>query len=158
MTGSETIMRAGPAHPLVMAAIHGACFPPGEAWDAAVIAAELGMQGVYGYICEAGGMIIARTVADEAEILTLAVHPGARGKGIGALLVDAAARHALDAGAARMYLEVSEANLAARALYLGAGFVQVGLRRDYYPDGADALVLSRGLRRAAITPVAAAKS
>jgi [ribosomal protein S18]-alanine N-acetyltransferase len=158
MTGTVTIERAGPAHPLVMAAIHGACFPPGEAWDVAVIAAQLGMPGVYGFVCEPGGMILARTVADEAEILTLAVYPEARGKGIGASLVSEAARHALDAGATRMYLEVSEANMAARALYLRAGFVQIGLRRGYYPDGADALVLSRGLRRAAITPAAAAKS
>jgi len=154
---SATIVRAGATHPLVMAAIHGASFPLDEAWDAAVIAAELGMPGVYGFISEVGGMILARTVADEAEILTLAVHPEARGKGIGALLVDEAARHALDAGAARMYLEVSEANVAARALYLRAGFAQIGLRRGYYPDGSDALVLSRGLRHpAAIKPGAGA--
>jgi ribosomal-protein-alanine N-acetyltransferase len=157
MKMGATIVRAGPAHPLVMAAIHGACFPPGEAWDAAVIAAELGMPGVYGFVSEAGGMILARTVADEAEILTLAVHPDARGKGLGRLLVSEAAEHALNAGAARMYLEVSERNAAARALYSRAGFVQIGLRRGYYPDGSAALVLSRGLRHA-VTPAAAAKS
>jgi ribosomal-protein-alanine N-acetyltransferase len=156
MTSHVPVVRAGAAHPLVMAAIHGACFPPGEAWDAAVMAAELGMPGVYGFVSETGGMILARAVADEAEILTLAVHPEARRQGLGATLVDAAARHALQAGVVRMYLEVSELNVAARALYARAGFVQIGLRRAYYPDGSDALVLSRGLRHA-VTPAAAAK-
>jgi ribosomal-protein-alanine N-acetyltransferase len=40
-----------------------------------------------------------------------------------------------------MFLEVAADNKAANALYAGAGFVQVGERRGYYPDGGDALVL-----------------
>jgi ribosomal-protein-alanine N-acetyltransferase len=44
-----------------------------------------------------------------------------------------------------MFLEVAEANAAARALYAAAGFAEVGRRRRYYADGGDALVLRRGL-------------
>jgi ribosomal-protein-alanine N-acetyltransferase len=47
-----------------------------------------------------------------------------------------------------MFLEVSTTNTAARALYGQAGFAQVGLRRQYYADGSDALVLSRRLSAA----------
>jgi ribosomal-protein-alanine N-acetyltransferase len=140
------ILRAGAAHPPLMAAIHAQCFPPDEAWDAAVMAAELSMPGVFAFIAAAGGMILARVVADEAEILTLAVAPEARRAGIGRALVDAAAAHALSVGATRFFLEVSMTNQPAQALYRAAGFVQVGRRARYYPDGADALVLSRGLR------------
>ena len=48
-------------------------------------------------------------------------------------------------GAAAMFLEVSESNLAARALYEAGGFARAGLRRRYYADGTDALVLRRDL-------------
>jgi ribosomal-protein-alanine N-acetyltransferase len=48
-------------------------------------------------------------------------------------------------GAAAMFLEVSDRNLPARALYAAAGFAEVGRRRRYYADGSDALVLRRGL-------------
>jgi ribosomal-protein-alanine N-acetyltransferase len=40
-----------------------------------------------------------------------------------------------------LFLEVAEPNMAARALYAGAGAKDVGRRRRYYADGADALVL-----------------
>jgi ribosomal protein S18 acetylase RimI-like enzyme len=53
-----------------------------------------------------------------------------------ALLAEAAKRGAMD-----LFLEVAEPNLAARALYAGAGADEVGRRRRYYADGADALVL-----------------
>jgi ribosomal-protein-alanine N-acetyltransferase len=53
-------------------------------------------------------------------------------------MAEAAAR---DAG--QIFLEVSDRNGAARALYAAAGFEAVGRRRQYYTDGADALVLSR---------------
>jgi ribosomal-protein-alanine N-acetyltransferase len=46
-----------------------------------------------------------------------------------------------------MFLEVATDNAAARALYDGAGYRRVGLRRCYYPNGGDAVVLARGLSR-----------
>jgi len=146
MTYPPLIVRVGRAHPIVLATIHAQCFPAGEAWDAGVMAAELSQPGVFGFLAEAGGMILCRVAADEAEILTLAVTPAARRRGIGRALVKEAAMHALTQGASRFFLEVSTSNQPAQALYRAAGFVQVGIRRRYYPDGADALVLSRGLR------------
>ena len=65
------IQRAGPAHPFVLAAIHEAAFPPGEAWSVTMFAAQLGLPGVFGLLDEAGGMVLVRAAADEAEILTL---------------------------------------------------------------------------------------
>jgi [ribosomal protein S18]-alanine N-acetyltransferase len=44
-----------------------------------------------------------------------------------------------------MFLDVAEGNGPAAALYRGLGFAEVGRRRRYYPDGADALVLRRDL-------------
>jgi len=86
-----------------------------------------------------------RRAADEAEVLDLAVDPAQRRRGHGhALLLDAAAQvHA--AGARRLLLEVRADNAAARALYAGAGLVQVGTRPGYHRDGADALLLAADL-------------
>ena len=92
-----------------------------------------------------GGLILARVAADEAEILTLAVTPQARGRGLGRRLLQTALDHARTQGAASMFLEVSPANAPALALYARAGFAPVGRRPRYYPGGGDALVLRRPL-------------
>jgi ribosomal-protein-alanine N-acetyltransferase len=139
------IMVAGPAHPPVLAAIHAAGFPPAEVWNTALIAGHLSMPGVFALLAGTRGMIMARVAADEAEILTLAVAPAARRRGIGAALLAAAAARARDAGAVNLFLEVAQTNAAARALYAAAGFTQVGHRKGYYDDGTDALVLAKPL-------------
>jgi ribosomal-protein-alanine N-acetyltransferase len=139
------LRRAGIADAPVLAAIHAAGFPPGEAWPAAALRELLEQPGVFGLIDPAGGMIMARVAADEAEVLTLAVAPQARRQGRGtALLGDAAAicaRH----GAARFFLEVSSTNAPAMALYTAAGFGAVGRRPRYYIDGSDAILMRRDL-------------
>jgi ribosomal-protein-alanine N-acetyltransferase len=143
------ITRAGPAHPFVLAAIHAAAFPSGEAWSVTMFAAQLGLPGVTGLLDEAGGMVLLRVAADEAEILTLGVAPAARRTGLGARLLDAAAAAARQSGAAKLFLEVSARNAPARALYAKAGFAQAGRRRRYYADGADALIMALPLISAA---------
>ena len=48
---------------------------------------------------------------------------------------------AANLGATLMFLEVAVTNDAARALYAAHGFTEAGLRRHYYTDGTDALIL-----------------
>jgi len=128
-----------------LAAIHGAAFPPSEAWEEEAFRLQLGLPGVFGLIDAAGGMVLARVADEEAEVLTLAVVPVSRRHGLGGALLDAALREARDRGARAMFLEVSEANQTARRRYAEAGFVEVGRRRRYYADGADALLLRAAL-------------
>jgi ribosomal-protein-alanine N-acetyltransferase len=142
MSGTA-ITRAGPLHATVLSAIHARAFPDDECWDAHIIAGQLSQPGVFGLIDMRGGMILARLAADEAEVLTVAVVPERRQQGLGANLVNAAAEEARRRGAARLFLEVSTRNPAARGLYQRLGFIQVGRRRAYYADGSDALVLSK---------------
>jgi ribosomal-protein-alanine N-acetyltransferase len=125
-----------------LAALHARAFV--EAWSAEAISDLLGSPGVRAFAA-AGGFILVRTVADEAEILTLAVVPEARRAGVGRALVSAASDVAREQGASRLHLEVSKENAAARALYAGLGFREIGRRTRYYADGADALMLSRAL-------------
>jgi ribosomal-protein-alanine N-acetyltransferase len=139
------IERAGPLHPEALAAIHATAFPPGEAWSAPILAGHLSMPGVFAFIDPRGGMVLARIAADEAEILTVAVSPAARRQRLGHGLMQEAARHAAEAGATRLYLEVAATNTAALALYASLGFNAVGHRTDYYGPGSHALVCEAAL-------------
>jgi ribosomal-protein-alanine N-acetyltransferase len=128
-------------HAGVMAEIHRTAFPATEAWSRDVMLLQLGMQATFGLVYSRAGMILGRVTVDEAEILTLAVDPGQRRRGIGTALLGAAMARATKLGAAFMFLEVAVTNDAARALYAAHGFTEAGLRRHYYTDGTDALIL-----------------
>jgi len=88
----------------------------------------------------------SRIVADEMEILSLAVGAGWRRQGIGGWLVRLAFSLGARSGARTAFLEVRSGNGPARQLYARQGFAEVGRRLSYYknPDE-DAIVLSRGL-------------
>ncbi len=98
------------------------------------------------------GFIMLRAVADEAEILTLAVRPSARRRGLGLALVTAAQDAAARRGADALWLEVAADNTAALALYDRAAFDEAGRRRSYYRrlDGSrmDAVLMRRALNTA----------
>ena len=139
-----TVEAATIAHAGIMAEIHRAAFPT-DAWSRDVMILQLGLPLTFGYIHSLGGMILCRVAADEAEILTLAVHPGQQRMGLGSMLLGAAMERAGSLGAGSMFLEVAVTNQAARALYAKHGFTEAGLRRRYYSDGTDALILRSGL-------------
>jgi ribosomal-protein-alanine N-acetyltransferase len=143
------LILALPSHAEALAAIHRAAFPPAEQWHAAAISGQLMLPGGFALLDPAGGMVLARVAADEAEILALAVIPAQRRAGRGRALLLAAESHIASAGARVVFLEVSDVNAPARALYASAGYREVGRRRRYYADGSDALVLARPLRPAA---------
>jgi ribosomal-protein-alanine N-acetyltransferase len=141
---------AGPGAGETLAALHAAAFD--EPWSGEALEALLTAPGVIGLMRE-DGFILIRIAADEAEILTLAVRPQARRRGLGGALVEAGAEAAHAANATSLFLEVAADNRAAIALYARSGFQQVGRRKGYYAreGGApvDALVLARSLASAA---------
>lgn len=132
--------------PALLAEVHATAFD--RPWDAATFEGLCGQTGVEA-LGDGDGFILIRTVAGESEILTLAVRPEQRRRGLGHSLVEAAALAARNLGAEQMFLEVAEDNAAALALYRRAGFEAAGRRRGYYPreTGAavDALLLVRKL-------------
>jgi len=133
----------------LLGAMHETAFE--EAWGETEIAALLGGPGGFAVIAEVDepqGFILCRAVGGEAEVLTLAVRPQARRRGLGRALVEAAAARSQQAGAEALFLEVAEDNIPAMELYQTAGFRLAGRRPGYYqrPDGAtDALVMRRWL-------------
>lgn len=78
------------------------------------------------------GFVLSRFAADEAEILTIAVPPERRRRGIGKALLAAHLAGLTALGVTRLFLEVDAENGAARALYARFGFCQVGAREAYY--------------------------
>lgn len=92
------------------------------------------------------GFGVVRLLADEAHVLTLAVLPTVRGRGIGGALLAALREAAVGLGARTLTLEVREHNAPAIRLYRSAGLREVGRRRRYYQDtGEDALLMTEVL-------------
>ena len=94
------------------------------------------------------GYVLLSQVLDEVTVLNIAVAPQHQGQGLGGLLLAGALREAFAAGAHRCLLEVRASNRSALALYRRQGFIEDGVRRNYYPSGAgreDALLMSKEL-------------
>lgn len=134
-----------------LAELHGACFPD-EPWSAQAWRDLLAMPGAWGlWLPEAGqgqGVLLVREVSDEAEILTLAVAPGYRRRGLAHQLLTTASGLLAQKAVRRLFLEVAADNWAAQALYQKRGFAEVGRRRAYYQRGqqtTDALLLATSL-------------
>ena len=141
------IIEAGIAHGAVLAALHAQSFSTEDVWDEAALTQLLPLPGSVTGLAMRGdqpaGFLMLRCVVDEAEILTLCVAKACRNQGVARQLLAWGVMEAQERGADHMFLEVSVHNVAAQALYAGAGFVMAGKRRAYYPDGSDALVLMR---------------
>lgn len=128
-------------------AVMTAAFDPvyGEAWSRRQVEDALLVPGT-GYLMagaagecplvtgQAAGFALWRTIAGEAELLLLAVIPEFRHRGIGSCLLETLLKNASNIGIERIFLEMRDGN-PARALYLRAGFDEVGRRPNYYRRG-----------------------
>jgi ribosomal-protein-alanine N-acetyltransferase len=88
---------------------------------------------------EVVGYVLGWLAADQAEILSIAVDPDRRTRGVGRALLDHFVATMALHGASHLLLEVRASNGAAIALYEAKGLVRRGVRRSYYADGEDAL-------------------
>lgn len=119
--------------PAILAAIHRASFRNPRPWSAEEIGAILRATGSF-LLTEPQAFLIGRVVADEAELLTLAVTPEARRQGVGGKLAAAFVTESARRGATAAFLEVAADNAGALALYRRHGFTEAGRRRGYYRD------------------------
>lgn len=86
----------------------------------------------HGELC---AFAIARTLVDEAELLLIAVTPSQRRQGVAALLWIELVQRLRSAGATKIFLEVRASNMPARSFYLSRGLSEIGVRKNYYPNG-----------------------
>lgn len=76
---------------------------------------------------------IVSVAAGESHLLNVCVSPDFQGEGLGRIMVLHLAKCAKEKGASCMFLEVRPSNRIAGKLYDSMGFVEVGLRKGYYP-------------------------
>lgn len=115
-----------------------------DPWTEEMLSASLNNPAFFGFVYEEGGEVcgyVGVIRPDDAEIALIAVRSDKRQKGIGRQLLFKAIDHAKENGAKNVFLEVRVGNMPARALYDGAGFLPVYVRKRYYSDGEDALVM-----------------
>lgn len=131
-----------------LATLHNAAFEAQRAWSEAEFQDLLANNNCHVF-SDRYGFSLIRVVADEAELLTLAVHPEKQNGGLGRRLLDQTIAVASTHGAAEMFLEVAADNTPAIRLYTSSGFATVGKRPQYYARSntapVDALVMARAL-------------
>jgi len=91
------------------------------------------------------GMVVMELDGGRAALLAVAVAERARGRGIGALLMQTAEQHARKNGVTELVLFTADSNLAALDLFLRRGFRIVGRRPGFYSRGQDACELKKML-------------
>jgi [ribosomal protein S18]-alanine N-acetyltransferase len=133
-----------------LAQLHGASFHRG--WGENEFESMLSERNTLVHRLRLGrttiGFAVSRIGADEAEILSIAVDAGHRGKGFSRSLLLTHLGHLAGRGVRSIFLEVEENNQPARRLYERAGFAIVGRRERYYRQGGEqlnALLMRRDL-------------
>ncbi len=147
-----------PDHCRAVSELHGQRFP--RAWGDGEFLSLLLQPNTFGFAAwqtntlifkaPLSGFVLAREVAGEAEILTIAVGEKVGRFGLGWRLMQAAIREAKNRGGEAMFLEVDDGNAPALGLYRKLGFEKAGERPAYYTDEqgrrTSALVMRRDLR------------
>ncbi|MGH7590076.1 MAG: ribosomal protein S18-alanine N-acetyltransferase [Gemmatimonadales bacterium] len=147
MDAPYRIRLATPADVPALAELERVAFT--DPWSAASLRDVLVAESSFGFVAEGAGAVVGyglgRIIADDGEILNLAVAPEHRRRGVARSLLGSMLGR-FDAGPVRqVFLEVREGNLAAVTLYQDRGFVLAGRRADYYRHPTEAaLVLRRG--------------
>ena len=134
--------------PDTLARLHALSFSTPRPWGSAEFRDLLSTPRTF-LLTEGDAFLLGRVVADESELLTLAVPPDQRGRGAATRLVSVFLDQSRQRGAASAFLEVAEDNAPARRVYAQAGFAESGGRRGYYrsPEGRyiDAILMTRVL-------------
>lgn len=124
---------------------------PKDAWTAEMFWQELAgvpenrhylvaVDGPDGSISGYAGLAF---VGSEAEIQTIAVSPDSQGQGIGRQLLRQLDDHAQSMQVTQCFLEVRRSNRAAFELYRSEGFTELEVRKKYYRDGEDAIIMMK---------------
>lgn len=136
-----TVVPMEERHLAALAEIEKACFH--APWSTDMLREELG-KGIF-LVAEQDGAAVGyvgcQTVLDEGYITNVAVSPACRRQGIGRALVRALVSHARSQGLTFVTLEARASNAPAIALYEGAGFRRVGVRRNFYTAPTEDAVL-----------------
>ena len=135
--------------PEAMAQTHAAAFELTRPWSAREFSELIESPSCF-VVGTAQCFALARLIADEAELLTIATHPDHQRQGRAKTVMNTLHTQLQARGAAQVFLEVTAPNLAALALYESLGYHHVGSRKAYYTptsggETLDAIVMQRKL-------------
>jgi len=136
-------------HVAAVAQLEKRCFS--DPWSEKSIASELTNPLSLWLVAEDGentvGYVGSQTVLDETDMMNIAVDPDFRRQGIAEKLVNALVEALDDRGSRCLTLEVRASNDPAKQLYGKLGFLQAGIRKNYYRNPReDALILRKEWR------------
>ena len=106
-----------------------------DPWSVESLELMLGEQAMGLVALEDGrllGYVGMMCVLDEGQIINVATHPDSRRRGVGRALMSAIEQSAKERGIVFLSLEVRESNAAARSLYSSLGWVECGIRKNFY--------------------------
>ena len=134
-------------HVAQVAELEKICFGS-AAWSENSVASELNNELSQWIVAEEEGKVLgyvgSQTVMDESDMMNIAVHPDCRKQGIATVLISGLIDTLKLRGSRCLTLEVRVSNLPAIALYQKMGFLQVGLRKNYYRNPKeDAIILRK---------------
>ena len=130
-----------------IAKLERVCFH--DPWSVDAFLSSFAAPFVVGYVAREESRLVGYAVTsvlfEEAELLNVATAPDVRGRGIGSALLNAFLTDAKRLGAQKAFLEVRVSNVSALSLYRKFAFKDSYVRKKYYEDGEDALVMEREL-------------
>lgn len=138
------IRRAIPDDALKIARVEAEIFP--DPWSIKDVLTTITSNGAMCYVAlsdsgELLSYVIGRLIAPEGEIYRVATVASARRRGIAYRLIDYALKTEKGHGLETVFLEVREKNVPARNLYKSYGFIEAGVRKDYYKNPPDNAII-----------------
>ncbi|AZC14922.1 ribosomal protein S18-alanine N-acetyltransferase [Microbacterium sp. ABRD28] len=120
----------------------------GDAWSDDVMRADLASPHTWYVVAEEDGRLVgyaglrAPAGSKDADVQTIALDEGVRGRGLGRAIFQALLDEAARRGVSEVFLDVRADNAPAQSLYASEGFEAIGRRPNYYPgEGVDAIVM-----------------
>lgn len=141
------IERATSAHVPAIHRIEEASFP--APWRAEFFVSEIRAEGRFNLVALRDGNVIgylfSMWIFDEMHVNKIAVAEDARRQGIADALMARCFAHARERNITSIALEVRQSNEGAQAFYRHLDFTPTYIRKNYYPDGEAAVVMTKEL-------------
>ena len=145
--GDLVIERATPAHVPAIHRIEEASFP--APWRPEFFISEIHAEGRFNLVALRDGIVIgylfSMWIFDEMHVNKIAVVEDARRQGIADALMEKCVAHARQRNITSIALEVRKSNEGAQAFYRHLDFAPTYIRKNYYPDGEAAVVMTKEL-------------
>lgn len=121
-----------------------------DGWNLSVLENSFDSGRFFGKIADINGkpvgFITYSISVDDADIESVFVLPSCRRQGVAELLYNSAEQSIIDKKLEKIFLEVKVTNTSAYSLYKKSGFNDLSVRKKYYPDGSDAVVMVKELK------------